>query len=240
METINELFSATNLKIYQDSEGFNFSLDSILLAKFVTIKKNIKKILDIGTGNAPIPLLLSKKTKATIIGVEIQEQVAKLAEKSVNINNLREQIKIENMDINDYVRDQTSDIFDTIVCNPPFFPIAENVRLSQSEAKQIARHEIRMDLETIFRVARKLLINQGNVAIVNRPERLIEIITIMKENNIQPKRVQMVFPKVDQRAHILLIEGTKNGKVGLIIEPPLVIHEKDGSYTEMAQNYFRR
>lgn len=239
MEKINELFSADDLKVYQDSEGFNFSLDSVLLAKFASLKKNSRQILDIGTGNAAVALLLSKRTSAPIIGVEIQPEVAVLAQKSVAINNLETQIKIKAEDIKDFVQFQESDSFETIVCNPPFFRTTESSRLSQSKKKQFARHEISLDLETVFRVAKKLLVNQGNIAIVNRPERLVEIINCMQVDNITPKRMQIVFPKENKKANVLLIEGTKNGKAGLIIEPPLIIHKADGSYTEAAKDFFR-
>lgn len=224
--------------IMQDTDMFNFSLDSVLLPNFVTINKNIQNILDIGCGNAPIPLILSTKTKANIMGVEIQEKVFDLAIKSVKINNLENQIKIVNGDIKEISKELKTESFDVITCNPPFFKVNENSNMNDSEYKKIARHEITLNLEDIIMISKKLLKNNGVLGIVHRPERLVEIIELMKKNNIEPKKMRLVYPKKDKEANILLIEGTKNGKPGLKILPPLYSHDEDGSYTIEVQKYF--
>lgn len=224
--------------IMQDTDMFNFSLDSVLLPNFVTINKNIQNILDIGCGNAPIPLILSTKTKANIMGVEIQEKVFDLAIKSVKINNLENQIKIVNGDIKKISKELETESFDVITCNPPFFKVNENSNMNDSEYKKIARHEITLNLEDIIMISKKLLKNNGVLGIVHRPERLVEIIELMKKNNIEPKKMRLVYPKKDKEANILLIEGTKNGKPGLKILPPLYSHDEDGSYTIEVQKYF--
>lgn len=224
--------------IMQDTDMFNFSLDSVLLPNFVTINKNIQNILDIGCGNAPIPLILSTKTKANIMGVEIQEKVFNLAIKSVKINNLENQIKIVNGDIKKISKELETESFDVITCNPPFFRVNENSNMNDSEYKKIARHEITLNLEDIIMISKKLLKNNGVLGIVHRPERLVEIIELMKKNNIEPKKMRLVYPKKDKEANILLIEGTKNGKPGLKILPPLYSHDEDGSYTIEVQKYF--
>lgn len=224
--------------IMQDTDMFNFSLDSVLLPNFVTINKNIQNILDIGCGNAPIPLILSTKTKANIMGVEIQEKVFDLAIKSVKINNLENQIKIVNGDIKKISKELETESFDVITCNPPFFKVNENSNMNDSEYKKIARHEITLNLEDIIVISKKLLKNNGVLGIVHRPERLVEIIELMKKNNIEPKKMRLVYPKKDKEANILLIEGTKNGKPGLKILPPLYSHDEDGSYTIEVQKYF--
>lgn len=238
MQTINYLLGYKSLSIVQDTDMFNFSLDSVLLPNFVTIRSKIDKVLDIGCGNAPIPLILSTKTKANIIGVEIQKEVFDLAQKSIAINHLEQQIQIMNVDINQYYHELESDSFDVITCNPPFFKVDEQSKLNDSQYKMIARHELKLNLNQIFKIARKILKNNGNIAIVHRPERLMEILTMMKENNIEPKRIQFVYPKPSMDANILLIEGTKNGKPGLKILPPIFVHNQDGSYTEQVQKYF--
>lgn len=235
MKVKNYLLGYPNTYIMQDSEMFNFSLDSVLLPNFVTLNPTTNKILDIGTGNAPIPLILSKKTKAKIIGVEIQKDVYDLAVETVSINNLEEQIELINDDINNFYKKIESDTFDVITCNPPFF---KNVKLNDSKYKTYARHEESLTLNQIFKVARKLLKNNGVIAIVNRPERLIDIITEMKNNNIEPKKMQLVYPYKEKNANILLIEGRKNGKPGLKILPPLYSHDNDGKYTEEIKKYF--
>lgn len=217
---------------------FSFSLDSVLLPHFVTINKNVDKILDIGCGNAPIPLILSTKTKTNIIGVEIQKEVYDMAVESVNINNLDKQIDIINADINDYYKKLESDSFDIITCNPPFFKYLETSNLNKNDYKTIARHEIKLNLDNLFNIAKKLLKNNGVIAIVHRPDRLIDIITSMKKNNIEPKKIRFVYPKMNSEANILLIEGSKNGKPGMKILPPLYTHLNNGEYTSEVLKYF--
>jgi len=224
--------------IMQDTDMFNFSLDSVLLPNFVTINKNVQNILDIGCGNAPIPLILSTKTKAHITGVEIQKDVYNLAVESVKINNLEEQINIINADINDLYKELETESFDIITCNPPFFKVSENSNKNLSEYKTVARHEVKLNLEDIMKISRKLLKNTGVLSIVHRPERLVDIIDLMRKYNIEPKKIRLVYPKKDKEANILLIEGTKNGNPGLKILPPLYSHDEDGGYTEEIQKFF--
>ena len=238
MKVNNYLLGYKNLRIMQDNEMFNFSLDSVLLPNFVTINKKIDKILDIGCGNAPIPLILSTKTKAKIIGVEIQKESYDLAVESVEMNNLENQIEIVNQDINEYYKFDKTDSYDIITCNPPFFKYIESSNINKNDYKTIARHEIKLNLDNIFNIAKKLLKNNGVIAIVHRPERLVEILEIMKKNNIEPKRIRFVYPKKDMEANILLIEGKKNGNPGLKILPPLYSHLDNGEYTEEVKKYF--
>lgn len=238
METINYLLGYEDLKIIQDNECFCFSLDSVLLPNFVTINKSCSNILDIGCGNAPIPLILTKRTSAKITGVEIQKNIFELAKESVKINKLENQINIINDDINNFYLNQETDIFDVITCNPPYFKLTDDSNLNDSNFKTIARHEKTLTLDQIFKIAKKLLKNNGNIAIVNRPERLVEIIEIMKQNNIEPKKVQFVYPKKNKNSNILLIEGTKNGKPGIKILPPLYAHDENGNYTNEITKYF--
>lgn len=238
MEVINYLLGFKNYFIVQDTQMFNFSLDSVLLPNFVTINKNINKILDIGCGNAPIPLILSTRTKAKITGVEIQKEVFDLAQKSVDINKLNNQIEIINADINDIYNQFETESFDIITCNPPFFKVNKDSNLNKNDYKTIARHEVKLNLDDIFKIAKKLLKNNGYIAIVHRPERLVDIITTMKKYNIEPKKVQFVYPKTNMEANILLVEGTKNGKEGLKILPPIYTHLDNGEYTEQIKKYF--
>ena len=224
--------------IYQDTDMFNFSLDSVLLPNFVTINKKTKNIMDIGCGNAPIPLILSTKTNAKITGVEIQKDSYDLAVESVKVNNLEDQINIVNADINELYKELESDSIDTITCNPPYFKYKETSNLNDSDYKTIARHELKLDVERLLKVARKLLKNNGNIAIVHRPERLIEIIELMRKNNIEPKKVQFVYPGKDKEANILLIEGVKNGNPGLKILNPIYSHDENGEYTDQIKEYF--
>ena len=238
MRVTNYLLGYKDLKIIQDNEMFNFSLDSVLLPNFVTLNKNITNILDIGCGNAPIPLILSTKTDAGITGVEIQKEIYEMAVDSVKLNNKQDQINIKNKDINDYYKEVQTDTFDVITCNPPFFKYIETSNINKNDYKTIARHEVKLNLNQLFNISKKLLKNNGVIAVVHRPERLVEIIEEMKKNNIEPKRVQFVYPKKNMEANIMLIEGSKNGKPGLKILPPLYTHLDNGDYTEEVKKYF--
>lgn len=236
----NYLLNYDNMYIIQDTDMFNFSLDSVLLPNFVTINKKTKKILDIGSGNAPIPLILSTLTDAQIMAVEIQKDVYELGKESIKINKLENRIDFINADINELYKEIDTETFDAITCNPPYFKVNESSNLNDSEYKTIARHEIKLDLEKLFKVAKKLLKNKGNIAIVHRPERLSDIVCEMKKNNIEPKRIQFVHPNINSEANILLIEGTKNGNPGVKILPPLISHKQNGEYTEQIKQFFEK
>lgn len=239
MIVLNDLLEYRDYKIYQDTDMFCFSLDSILLANFVTINKNIKNIMDIGCGNAPIPLVLTTKTNANITGVEIQKDVYDLAFKSVKYNKCDNQITVINDDINSLYKKYESDSFDVITCNPPYFKVNEKTKQNISEYKKIARHELTLNLEDICKISRKLLKNNGVLALVHRPDRMIEIFDTMRKNNIEPKRIQFIYPKYGENCNLILVEGTKNGKSGIKILKPLIVHDKEGNYTEEVKRLFR-
>ena len=238
MKVINDIVGYQNLKIVQDTQMFNFSLDSVLLARFVTINKKIKRILDIGCGNAPIPIILSTRTSANIVGIEIQKDVYQLAQESISINNLDTQIDLVNGDINDIYKKIESDSFDVITCNPPYFKATPTANYNKNDYKTIARHELRLNIEQILKISKKLLKNNGVLGLVHRPDRLIEIIEFMRLYNIEPKKIRFVYPKKQDCANMILIEGKKNGKPGLTILPPLYVHKDDGSYTEEVKYFF--
>ena len=158
---INDLVYFKDLKIVQNKNYFNFSLDSVLLPSFVIINPNTKKILDLCTGNAPIPLILSTKTNAEIIGVEIQKEIYDLAVESVKINK-KDNIKIINKDVKDIINDYETDTFDLITCNPPYFKYIESSKINLNEQKTIARHEVNINIEDILKLSKKLLKNGGS------------------------------------------------------------------------------
>jgi len=240
METINYLLGYENLKIYQDTEMFNFSLDSVLLPNFVTITKKNKRILDIGTGNAVIPMILTTKTDALIDAVEIQKDVYELGKKSIELNNLQDKINIINEDIKEYSKNMETDTYDVITCNPPFFKVTETSNLNMNDYKTIARHEVKLNLDDIMSIGRKLLKNNGNIAIVHRTDRLIDIITTMRKYNIEPKKIRFIYPKKNTESNIVLVEGTKNGNPGLKILSPLVSHTEEDEYTDEIKQYFTK
>lgn len=232
MEVLHDLVGYSNRKIYQNTDWFCFSMDSIVLAHFVTISLQAKKILDLGTGTLPIPLILSLRTKATIYGIEIQKDLSLLAQKSVKYNHLEDQIIVINEDMKDYAKKVESDSFDTIVINPPYFKLSEKPFLNLDEHKQYARHEKAVTLEEIFPIVRKLLKNGGNFAMIHRTERFMDILDLYRQNGIEPKRIQFIYPKMGKDSNMVLVEGIKNGSVGLKILDPFYIHNCDGTYTD--------
>ena len=239
MKVVHDLLNYNNLKIVQDTDYFNFSLDSVLLPNFVTLNKNIKNVLDLCTGNAPIPMILSTKTDAKIYGVELQKEIYELGKESIEINKLDNRIELINKNINDIVDDFETETFDVITCNPPYFENHDLNRKNDNEIKSIARHEIHMRLDDIFKISKKLLKNNGVVAIVHRPERLVEIIEIMKKYNIEPKRLQFIYPNEEKESNMILIEGKKNGNKGLKVLNPLFVHEDNGNYRKEILNMFK-
>lgn len=241
MKVVNDLLGYDNLKIVQNPDWFSFSLDSVLLPNFVTINKNVKNILDLGTGNAPIPLILSTLTKAKIYGIEIQKDVYDLAQESISINKLDDQIKIINDDMKKLDQYFDANFFDVIVSNPPYFRLEELSKQNDDEHKTIARHEKNINLAELIKIARKYLNNNGTFAMIHRTDRLIEIIEEMRKNNIEPKKVQFIYPKKNSESNMVLIEGRKNGHPGLIVKEPLFIHDEKGNYLdEINKLFFRR
>ena len=237
MKVLNDLLWDGELKIFQDTEKFKFSLDSILIANFVTLNKSIDKILDIGTGNAPIPLMITKRTKAQIDGVEIQKESFDLAVESVKYNNLDNQINLIYGDIKELYKTMDNNSYDTIVSNPPYFK--SNTKVPINASKCLARNEQTLTINDIFTIAKKLLKDGGNIAVVIDTERLVEVIEIMKECSIEPKRLQFVYPKNTKNSKIMLIEGTKNGNEGIKILNPIYIQNEENNYTDYIENLLK-
>ena len=236
-KVVNDLVYFDNLKIVQNKNYFNFSLDSILLPNFVELNLNTKEILDLCCGNAPIPLVLSTKTNAHIVGVEIQKEIYDLAKESIEINNIKN-VDIINKDAKDIINDYETDTFDLITCNPPYFKYENTSIINKNDVKSIARHEISITLNDIIKISKKLLKNGGSLSMVHRTDRLIEIIELLKFNNFEPKRIRFIYPKKDKESNLVLIDARKNSKPGLKLLSPLIIHNDDGSYTEEVLKMF--
>lgn len=236
---INDLVGYDNLKIVQNSNYFNFSLESVMIPRFCVLKKNMK-IIDFCTGNAPIPMILSTLTDSNIIGVELQKEIYNLAVQSVKINNLEDRITLLNMNVLDIFNVYETDSFDLITCNPPYFRVNELSNLNNNMIKSIARHEIEIKLEDICRISKKLLKNNGSLVLVHRTDRLSEIINMLLKYNLQPKRIRFLYPKELENSNLVLIDARKNGNIGLKVLPPLICHNMDGSYTKEVLDMFRR
>lgn len=228
-----------NLKIVQRADYFNFSIDSLLVSEFTKITKNTKNILDLGTGNAAIPLFLSKKTSAKIYGIEIQKVSYELAIKNININNLNEQIYIIYDNMKNYLSHFRKNSFDLVVSNPPFFKLDGNLS-SLNDLKQlsIARHELEITLEELVKIAYDALKDRGYFYLVHRADRLSEILQILTKNKLETKRIRFCYTTAKKNAKIILIEAIKNGKSGLNILPPLIINKENGEYTKEVLKMF--
>ncbi len=211
----NDLFDYKNRYIYQDKDGFKFSLDSILLAEYPHVKDNLK-ILDMCSGNAAIPLIISAKTKSNIVAFEIQEEIAALAKKSVELNKLENQIEVINDDVNNIAKYFNKEYFDIIVCNPPYFKNNSSIH-NKEEIKAIARHEIKINLEQIFKISFDYLKNNGILYMSHRADRLDEIINIATKYNLNVKELILVQTK-NSDISMILVKCIKNSKNGIKIK----------------------
>ena len=228
----NELLGRELIKIYQDTDGFNFSIDSMLLADFASVTARVKNICDLCSGNAPIPLYLTLRSKAKIVGVEVQAHSYDLAIKSINVNNLGNQIEMVNANLIGINKIIGASKFDLVTVNPPFFKIGDN-NINPNDLKAIARHEVLANLDDIIKEASILLNSKGRLAMVHRPDRLAEILEVFKKYKIEPKRLQFVYPKMNKECNHILIEGIKDGsKDGLRVLPPLYVYNDDNKWTD--------
>ncbi len=217
-EVLNDLFDYENLKIYQIRGNFKFSLDSILLAEYVKVKQDTNYILDLCSGNAPIPLILSTKTNKKITAFEIQPTIYELGIKSINFNKLDKQITLYNADIkdiDDYINNQKYDI---ITCNPPYFKVNENSIINDFSELAIARHEIKIDLDNIFNIASSHLDDGKEFYLVHRADRLDEIINLGYTYNLNVKNIMLIKTKCDKDPTITLVRCIKGSNKGVKIK----------------------
>lgn len=231
MERIDDVLGYNNLKIYQNSDFFSFSLDSIILANYSTLRLRDKKIVDFCTGNGIVPLILSKRTSANILGIEVQEKLCDLANKSIKLNMLSNQIQIINDDIKEFSKNNYN-TYDLVLCNPPYFRVDNNSMLNESYEKMIARHEILINLSEVCACAKKVLKENGNFCLVHRSDRLMDILFEFRNNNIEPKRIKFIYENINKESFLVLVEGQRAGKLGLKIDKPLIMYNLDGTLTE--------
>ena len=235
-EKIHELLGYENIKIIQKDDVFSFSLDSMLLANFIDANK-AQKIIDLGTGNAPIPLFLTLKTNAKIYGIEIQEEPFDLAQRSVELNHLENQITIIKDDLKGIYKKLGANTFDIVCSNPPYFKVSDTSIINKNDTLTIARHEVKANVNDIIEEASKLLVDGGKLYIIHRIERMPEIIKLLENKNFGIKRMQLIYPKEDGNAYMFVIESKKNKKTDLKIIKPLVVHN-NGRYTDEVLKIF--
>lgn len=241
MENVHELLGYEKIKIIQRDDMLRFSLDSMLLADFIDTSKlkDAEEIIDLGCGNAPIPLFLTLKTKAKIIGVDVQCDVCDVARRSVTLNNLESQIEIVNSNIKDIYKVLGANRFSIASTNPPYFKYKETSRINKNDYLTIARHEVLITLEEIISEAKKLLIDGGSFYMVHRAERISDIITCLEKEKFGLKKLRFVYSKEnDENALLILIHARKNKPSDVKIVKPLYVYDKSGSYTEEVKNIF--
>ena len=231
MERIDDL-EFKNLKIIQDTNGFCFGIDSVLLSDYAKNIKKGSKVIDLGTGTGIISILLCGKTELKkIVGVEIQKEVYQMAQKSIKLNHLENKFEIINQNITDLKNIYSRASFDVVVTNPPYKK--ENTGLKNEEEKKIiSRHEVKATLEDFMQISSYLLKDKGEFYMVHRPERLVDIMSIMRQNKIEPKNIRFVCPNTQKAPNLVLIKGIKLGNPFLKVEKNLYVYNENGKYTE--------
>jgi tRNA1Val (adenine37-N6)-methyltransferase len=228
-ETIDALFQG-KLKFYQSRRGYRFSLDAVLLAYFATVKPK-EKIADLGTGNGVIPLVLAQRVPSlSIVGVEVQGDLADRARRNVEVNGADERIRIIQGDVREITRMAAAESFDAVLCNPPYRKPGSG-RTNPSEEKKIARHEILGTLQDFLEAGRYLLRADGRMTLVYPAVRSIDLLAALRAARLEPKRLRVVYSQPDAEASLILVEGVKGGRSGAKIMPPLFIYECGKRYT---------
>ncbi len=229
-ERVDELHR-NHYQIIQNPEKFCFGMDAVLLSSFAKAKEG-ERVLDLGTGTGIIPILMEAKTKGTdFTGLEIQEESADMARRSVMLNHLEEKISIVTGDIKEANRLFKPASFDVITTNPPYMDNHHGL-VNPNMPKAIARHELLCNLEDVIGQASKLLKPGGRFYMVHRPFRLAEIIVTMKKYRLEPKRMKLVHPYIDKEPNMVLIEGSRGGRPMITVEPPLIVYESPNVYTQ--------
>ncbi len=229
-ERIDQLMQY-DLDIIQSPKVFSFSLDAVLLGDFAHIRKRDDlKVVDLCAGNGAVALMLSQKTKSPIYAVEIQEELADMAQRSIELNQLENQIQVIHKDLKE-ISTEHYDSVDIITCNPPYFPLKEQGAVNPNEHLAIARHEVHLTLEELVAKIAQLLKMNGKAYLVHRPDRFLELMDVMRKYQVTPKRVRFVHPTEEMHANMVLVEGIKYGKeAGFQMLPPLYVHDKSGAY----------
>ena len=229
-ERIDEL-QRNGYRIIQNPERFCFGMDAVLLSGFARAKKQ-ERCLDLGCGNGIIPILMEAKTEGKhFTGLEIQPESADMAKRSVALNGLQDRIDIVEGDIKDASKIFGASSFHVVTTNPPYMT-AQHGLTNVYEAKTIARHEVLCNLEDIIRESARLLMPGGRFYMVHRPFRLAEIISLMVQYRMEPKRMRLVYPYVDWEPNMVLIEGLRGGKSRMTVEKPLIVYKEPGKYTD--------
>ncbi len=229
-ETLDDL-QLKGIHIIQKKEGFRFGVDAVLLANFSKIKKG-HKVIDLCTGTGIIPFIIAGKTEAErITGIEIQQDFVEMAMRTSKYNNLEDKVKFINKDLTNTSFLKTLEKADVVTVNPPY-KLQNSGIININDKNAVARHEICCTLEDVIIAARILLKDNGRFFMVHRPERIVDILTLMRKHKIEPKCIRFVHPKPNKAPNIVLIEGQRDGGAFFKFEDPLYVHTEDGGYSE--------
>jgi len=229
-EKIEDL-QCDGLKIIQNKKWFCFGMDAVLLANFCDVKNN-SKVVDLGTGTGVIPILLScKRNISNAVGIEIQKEVAEMASRSVELNNLQDKIEILNIDLKEATKYLEPHSFDAVISNPPY-KLNNSGIINPNDQKAVSRHEIKCTLEDVISAASSLLKQYGRFYMVHRPDRLVDIICLLRQYKLEPKQIRFVHPRFGEKPNMVLIRASKHGNPELKFEPPLYIYNEKGMYTD--------
>ena len=224
----NSLGFDSGIYVYQNKEQFNYSVDTILLGNFVSITGATKNMLEVGTNNGALSIFMSERKKdLKIDAVEIQEGPIELAKKNLELNNKQDQIKLIHADFNDFWKDHNKKQmmkYDSIVCNPPFYKVDASHKRKGSEELYIATHEVKMNLEQLIEGASKIITQKGYLTLVMPTERLGDIFVLMKKYDFEPKRIQFIHPRVNDKSNLVLIEGRYKSGWGPHFLPNIYLH----------------
>lgn len=227
------------LKIIQDTRGFCFGLDAVLLANFADIKKG-DYVIDLGTGTGIIPILIAGKTSAgKVTGLEIQQHISEMASRSVRLNQLEGKINILHGDLKEGVGLFGAASCDVVTCNPPYMNYGGGL-VNPNDFKAISRHEIKCTLEDVISVSSKILKAGGKLNLIHRPERIVDIIWLMRLYKLEPKRIRFVYPSPSKKANLVLIEGARNGNPQLKMMAPLYVYNDRGEYSDEIHQIYDR
>ena len=235
-ERVDEL-GRNGYRIIQNPDRFCFGMDAVLLSDFANVKEG-DRVLDFCTGTGIIPILMEAKTKASCFkALEIQEESAEMARRSVQLNHLEEKIEIVTGDVKEADRLFVASSFHAVTCNPPYM-IGQHGLTNPDSPKAIARHEILCTLEDIVKQGARALMPGGSFYMVHRPFRLVEIFDTFTRYKLEPKRMRLVYPYVDKEPNMVLIQATKGGKSRITVEKPLIVYEKPGVYTKEVMDLY--
>ena len=225
------------LKIIQDPSRFCFGMDAVLLSGFARVRPG-GTVIDLGTGNGIIPILLSAKTEGKhFTGLEIQPENADIASRSIAYNNIGDRVSIVEGDICRASEIFGRSVFDVVTTNPPYM-LNDHGLKNPDSAKAIARHEILCTLDDILRESAALLKPNGRIFMVHRPFRLAEIICGLKQYRLEPKRMRLVYPFIDKEPNMVLIEAVRGGNPRMTVEKPLIVYTSPGVYTDEIRNIY--